>query len=184
MIATGQLGFDEGLGGQEVEVHAVLDLFVVFAAMDDLLVVDRDHGHAVGLGIQVGEGVEVADDQVGVEVGHAFEVGGSVAHEHRGGAQHVLEQGHVTIHRAIVVGDGEATDLDNVLEGLLEELVGAPGHDDADGVALFFEMAEDDFGTGRVAHALADHAVQDSHGIPPLDCGSFRTCSRHRAMRR
>jgi hypothetical protein len=101
-------------------------------------------------------------------VPHVFHVRRGILKDHRGGQQDVAQERKIAVHRAVGVANGEAADLDDIVEMLLEKGVSAPRDDDLHLVLLFQEVLDDDLGAGRVSHAFADDAIQDAHArLPP-----------------
>jgi hypothetical protein len=100
------------------------------------------------------------------ERGHLAEVRVHVGRDQPRSRQNVLRERPVAVHAVVHVPDREALDLDDVREALREEAVRAAADDDLHLVAARDEVLAHDLAARRVAHALADDAVENSHGGP------------------
>jgi hypothetical protein len=133
------------------------------AAVDDLHVVDGEDREAVGLGVEVRPGLEVADHELGAEVADEVEIGLDVL----GGAGEAREdvgpEGLSAADAVLLVDHVQAVDAVGPLEALAEEVARAAGGHDLDLVALSDEALEHDARAHRVAHAFAHDTVEDLH---------------------
>jgi hypothetical protein len=118
----------------------------------------------VGLRVEVGPALEVADHHLRLELPHEVEVGGDVLREPGQRAGHVLEGGEALLHLVVLVDHREPPDAVHALELLLEELVGPVGDHHLD-VVLPGEAVEEHLRPDGVAHALADDAVENPHAV-------------------
>jgi hypothetical protein len=159
VITAWQLCFDESFGGEKIEVDAFSNVFLVLAAVDDLLIVDGYDGRGMSFGVKVSKGVEVADDELRCEVHDSFEVRRGVANDNGWRAHHVIEHGPVTVHGSIVVSNGKSLYFYDIVEVFFQEVVSAPGHDDANAMIVFQKVGDDHFGSRGMPHAFANDTV-------------------------
>ena len=110
VIAMRQLGLDDGLRHLPARLLLRRNLHVERAAIDDLHVVDAEHRQVVLLGVQVGERLEVADDELGAEAlrqpRHRLEVLGE-----RRQLLEKVERGAPPLHLVVLVDHVEPGDL-------------------------------------------------------------------------
>ena len=90
-------------------------------------------------------------------------VGEQVGLEHLRCREDVLRDGGVERHPVVLVANLEASDFDDVRERLRHVGVRTAAHDDFDLVAAAHQVFANDLASRRVAHALANDAVQNFH---------------------
>lgn len=173
VLRAGHLRADDP--AREVEVVVVvahylaggvlhLEHFVgVLEQWDRVLVVHREQRLAVGLRVEVGERLEVADHRVGVERAHLTHVRVHVVERVAGALREDLERRAIAVDRVVLVEERQPADLDHIVEVLGQKRVGAAAHDDLERVTARREMFEYDARAHRVAHPLTDHTVENLH---------------------
>jgi hypothetical protein len=131
--------------------------------MDDLHVVDRQDRQAVVLAVEVGPRLEVADHRLGLEPADQVEVRPMLPGRPERAAEHVRPQRLAAADAVLLEDHVQAVDAVDPLEALAEEVDRAPRGHDLDLVAGGDQVFEHDPRAHRVAHAFADHAVENSH---------------------
>ncbi|EAU65373.1 hypothetical protein STIAU_2169 [Stigmatella aurantiaca DW4/3-1] len=160
-----QLAFDDGPRALEGVLVPRQQLRLVAAPVDDLHVVHADHRQPVGLGEQVAERLEVADDHLRAERLHQLEILADVLRPAGHRPLEVLEHRLPLLHRVALVRQGKPPDAVHILKAPGQVLLG-PARDDDVHLVLPGELLEQDPGARRVAHALAHHSIEDPHGAP------------------
>ena len=170
---AGDLRLHHSPGDLEVGLVAAQDLRRVPAAVDDLHVVDRDDRQPVVHGEEVAPALEVRDHHLGLELLRQVEVRADVARpaaRHR--AADVLQERPEAPHLVVLGDDGESPDLAHaqVLARPLREVVVRAARDHHLDVVPLHQLVEHDARADGVAHALADHPIEDPHGLFVTHC--------------
>ena len=163
VVRERQLGANEGLGDAKVRVLAFEDGLGMAGAIDDLDVVDAEHRQAVRPRVEVGPGLEVADDDLGLEALDEVEVGLDVGGHGVAALEDVGPKGLAPADPILLRDEMEPVDLVHEVEGPGQKGVGTSRGHDLDVMALGEQMLEHDLGADGVAHSLADDAVEDLH---------------------
>ncbi len=180
MVRPGQLGLHRQAGDQEVAPLGTQHRGIMTTAVQHLHVVDADDGLPVHAGVDVGPGLEVADDDVGREAGLGdAPVHADVVQQPLRRALEVLAQALEEVEAAAVFElERQAGDLlhrraRERAQPLAQQRVGATRHHHPHLVARAEEVLEQHQAAGRVPHPLADHAVEDSHAprVAPVPAG-------------
>ena len=169
VAGPGQLQLDGQPGEPEGKATVRRDLRVVLTPVEDLHVVDAHDRQVVPQTVQVGPGLEIADDHVRPEAAFShLPVDLQVAREAGQGRLQVPEHAVEEIEGVVVVVERQPVDLVDGDAGASAEhagnqRVGATGHDDRDLVALRAELVENHLAPRGVTHALADNAIENLH---------------------
>ena len=129
------------------------------AAVDDLDIIDADQWQAVGLGEEPAIGLEIADDDLRGEFPDHFEVASNIGGHALDGAQEVVSGGEALLNFIVCGGHGQTPDGVDVSKALRQKIMGAPGGDDVNVVAVSDELFEDHGASDGVAHAFANDSV-------------------------